>query len=317
MPAISASAPGKSILFGEHAVVYGYPAIAVPILDVNLSVIVQALPTDNRIQIVNRNLDEDFFLERDAPNNSYARALEAIRRNLAVKRLPAMRLTMSSNIPVASGLGSSAAFAVALTRSVTRFLGFDLTIERLNAIAFEIEKFQHGTPSGIDNTVITYQKPIFFQKDKPVEFLAPGAPLTLLFANSGIPSLTKEVVFQLRRQREENPALVNAQFDEIASITHRAREMITLGNHSEIGHLMLENHHCLRELGLSLPELDHLVDMAVEAGAFGAKLCGSGKGGNVAALIPHGERQTITDRLMTEGAAACLASTVKPSHIIP
>ncbi|MBM3137544.1 MAG: mevalonate kinase [Chloroflexi bacterium] len=313
MPAISASAPGKTILFGEHAVVYGFPAIAVPLPDISLTVIVQALPNQNSIHIVNTDLKEDFLIEEIEKQNPYNSALEVIRKFLKIDHLPAMRITLSSNIPLASGLGSSAAFAVAISKSVTSFLGFRLSLEDLNCIAYEIEKRQHGTPSGIDNTVICYQKPVFFLKDQPVEFINPSKPMTLILANSGIQSLTREAVEQVREKRDRERDLVDDIFYRIGSIANNARPLIEDGDLESIGKLMLENHQLLKELELSLDILDDLVEASMKTGAYGAKLCGSGNGGNVVALVPPEKSDMIKEVLIKKGAYSCLVSTVAPS----
>jgi mevalonate kinase len=313
MPALSASAPGKTILFGEHAVVYGHPAIAVPLPDISLTVIVQALPNQKKIRIVNKAMAEDFLLDEKDLGNQYTFALETIRNYVKIDHLPAMQLTISSNISPASGLGSSAAFAVAITKAVTSFLGFHLSLENMNDIAFEIEKKQHGSPSGIDNSVVCYQKPVFFRKGQPVEFIGIGNPMTLILANSGIRSLTKEAVDQIREKRNKERENVDRIFNQIGNIANKARTSIEQGDFKSIGKLMLENHQLLKELELSLEKLDDLVETSMRSGAYGAKLCGSGKGGNVVALIPPAEAKNIEKSLLETGAESCLVTTIAPN----
>ena len=179
-----------------------------------------------------------------------------------------------------------------------------------NEIAFDIEGNQHGTPSGIDNTVITYQRPVFFRKDHPIDFLKVGQPLTLVLANSGIQSLTRESVSQIRKMRESNPNEIDQIFDEIGAITEKARDFIKKGDNQNTGKLMVENHNLLKELDLSLIQLDGLVEAAVNSGAFGAKLCGGGKGGNVVALVPPEIKEDISGSMLRAGAQSCLTSTI-------
>lgn len=310
MPALSASAPGKTILFGEHAVVYGHPAIAVPLLDITLKVIVQPLPNENKIHIINKGLNEDFLFDEEEHETPYSLALDAIKKHLKIDRLPAMQLTISSTISPASGLGSSAAFAVAMTKAVTSFLGYRLTLEIINDIAFEIEKNQHGTPSGIDNTVVNYQKPVYFRRGQTVEFVSVGEPMTLILANSGIQTLTKEAISQIKEKRITDTGFVDHIFDQIGSITKNARSKIEMGDQESIGQLMLKNHQLLKELGLSLVILDDLVETSIQSGAYGAKLCGSGKGGNVVALVPSDKIKIIEKALIETGAHTCLLSTI-------
>lgn len=311
MPAMVFSAPGKTIFFGEHAVVYGFPAIAVPLIEISVKISIQALPDEDGIHIVNRNLGEDFFLDISDKSCHYQMIIMTILNILKINHLPSTKITISSTIPVASGLGSSAAFAVAMTKAISSFLGFKLPFEKINEIAFEIEKFQHGTPSGIDNSVVTFQKPVFFQKDTPIEFLSVGKSLHVILADSGIRSFTKKIVEELKIERDKHPEQINMEFKEIKKITTEAKEMIESGNLKEVGLLMTENHRHLQNLGLSCQELDHLVDVAVKAGAYGAKLCGSGKGGNVVALINEDKIKSIHSALIKEGAASCLYSKVR------
>lgn len=312
MPALSASAPGKTILFGEHAVVYGYPAIAVPLPDISLNVIVQALPGKDQSRIINHELGEDYLLT-DNSDDVYQAALMTIQHSLHLNHLPAMQLTFSSTIPPASGLGSSAAFAVALTKAVTAFLGFHLSFDIINEIAFEIEKRQHGTPSGIDNTVVCYQTPIFFRKHHPVEFLQLEKPIHVILANSGVPSSTKASVNQVRQLRDSHPVKTDEIFERIGSIAENARELIMNGEIVSVGNLMTQNHTLLRQLDISTKILDQLVEAAINSGAFGAKLCGSGKGGNVVSLVPAEKTQQIKEALLKAGAASCFVSTINPT----
>lgn len=309
MPALSASAPGKTILFGEHAVVYGYPAIALPLPDISLNVIVQAFPGKEQSRIINQQLEEDYLLT-DNSNDVYQAALITIQNSLHLEHLPAMQLTFSSTIPPASGLGSSAAFAVALTKAVSAFLGFHLSLEKINEIAFEIEKRQHGTPSGIDNTVVCYQNPIYFRKHCPVEFIQLEKPIHAILAYSGVPSSTKESVNHVRQLRDSHPEKTIEIFERIGSIAEIARELIMNGDIMSVGNLMTQNHTLLRQLDISTNLLDHLVEAAINSGAFGAKLCGSGKGGNVVALVPAEKTQQIKEALLNAGAVSCLISTI-------
>src|SRR5215216_6562197 len=186
-------APGKVILFGEHAVVYGRPALAVPVTqvhadvdvldasqvgiwisapDVSLHAELNTLPSDHPIASVIHNF---LFLGRVSP-------------------FPNLQIHISSTIPVASGLGSGAAVTVALTRALSSHLHYPMTDEQVNAFSYEIEKLHHGTPSGIDNTVITYTKPVYFVKGQPMETISVGKPFTIVIGDTGISAPTKESV---------------------------------------------------------------------------------------------------------------------------
>jgi len=171
MPATYATAPGKAILFGEHTVVYGQPAIAVPVSAVQARVTITALPNQpGQILIEAPQTGLLTELKQLPETHPIAYAIRLIGEALKISHWPAMRLRITSTIPVAAGLGSSAAIAVALVRALARFAGQSLNDQQVCDLAYRIEQLQHGTPSGVDNTVITYARPLFFIRNHPVEF---------------------------------------------------------------------------------------------------------------------------------------------------
>src|SRR5688500_11020616 len=156
-----ASAPGKLILFGEHAVVYRRPALAVPVTQVQADVEVS---DGSRPGIWIDAPDINVYAELNTFPSDHPIAA-AIHNFLFVSRVspfPSLDIKITSTFPVASGLGSSAAVTVALVRALSSHLNYSITDEEVSMFAYEIEKIQHGTPSGIDNTVVTYAKPIYF-----------------------------------------------------------------------------------------------------------------------------------------------------------
>lgn len=313
MPALSASAPGKIILLGEHAVVHGRPAIAVPVTQVQAKAILQANPSAERgtIQILAPaiGLEAEYHaLEEQHPIRATIRlTLEA----LQLSYVPACTLRISSTIPVASGLGSGAAVAVAVIRVLSTFMGRPLNDQQVSSIAFEIEKIHHGTPSGIDNSVVTFNKPIYFLRGQPIDMLQVPRPFTLVIGNTGIASPTSVTVRDVGLALQEYPRRVNAIFDEIAQNTQQARAMIETGDPDSTGPLLSRNHQLLSELGVSCYELDCLVQAALKAGALGAKLSGGGRGGNMVALVPPGKAKPVVQALVEAGAASTLSTVVR------
>jgi mevalonate kinase len=313
MPAILAKSPGKTILFGEHAVVYGHPAIAVPLPSITLQVSFRGLPDQPAGQVLIRNVNthvEDNL--KDLPvDNPIRAAVDITIQSLGVKSLPATEINISSNIPIASGLGSSAALAAAFVRGLSQYLGFKLDDEQVNTLAFDLEKIQHGTPSGIDNTVIVHQKPIFYIKGQTIEHLKLGCPLTLVVADTGLRSLTREVVGEVRERLEAHPNSIEPIFKAIGNIATQARDALIKGRPEEIGALMNENQAYLVQLGVSCPELDNLVTAARKAGALGAKLCGSGRGGNMVALVQPEKAETVREALLAAGAITAFSAELE------
>ena len=311
MPSTFTSVPGKSILFGEHAVVYGYPAIAVPLDSISLKIKLSPRPGENNSIIINEELGENLFLEDLEPEQTYRNAISVILQGLKLTSLPALEIRLSSTIPIASGLGSSAAFAVCFVKALSSFLGFRLSVEKINEIAYQIEIFQHGTPSGIDNTVIAYNKPVYFRKEYPPEFLEIGVPMNLVVADTGMRSITKETVTQVRKFKQSDPLIANEIIQKIGEIVESAKIELENGNLDALGSLMTENHALLNKLGVSCKELDHLVDVSLKEGALGAKLCGSGKGGNIVAICDEELAGSIRIELLKNGSTHCFISKIK------
>jgi mevalonate kinase len=211
---------------------------------------------------------------------------------------------------VASGLGSGAAVTVALVRALSAHLGFPMTDEQINAFAYEIEKLHHGTPSGIDNTVITYARPVYFIKGESLEIFTVGQPFTIVIGDTGISAPTKESVGDVRRLWEaDTPAWENV-FNEVGRISKQAREAIESGRWDLLGHLMKQNHSLLQEMTVSSPELDGLVSAACNAGALGAKMSGGGRGGNMIALVTPELAETVSSALKTAGAHSTIITQV-------
>jgi mevalonate kinase len=316
MPAISASAPGKAILFGEHAVVYGRPAIAIPIMEVRAKVIVTANPLGlpGSVRIQSPEVGIDTMLADLPSDHPLAAAVWQVSSALDLPHLPACKIRITSTIPVASGLGSSAAVSVAIIRAFSDFLGVALMDEEISAMAFEIEKLHHGTPSGIDNTVVVYGMPVFFIKGNPPERFSIGKPLTLVIGDSGIASPTALAVADVRKAWQEEPERYEGMFDVIGEIVFQARNAIESGRIETIGMLMNENHNILAQLGVSSPELDHLTTAAREAGAMGAKLCGGGRGGNIIALGTQENAPIISRALEDAGAVQTITTRIEHQH---
>jgi mevalonate kinase len=303
------SAPGKIILFGEHAVVYGRPALAVPVMQVHADVeVVDANRPGIWINAPDVNLHAELnTLPSDHPIASVIHNFLFISR---VSAFPNLEINISSAIPVASGLGSGAAVTVALTRALSSHLKYEMTDEEVNAFTYEIEKLYHGTPSGIDNTVITYAKPVYFMQGQPIETFRVGKPFTIVIGDTGISAPTKESVSDVRRSWLKDKARWESVFDKITEISFTARRAIEQGHWRMLGELMNENHKLLQEMTVSSPELDKLVSAACEAGALGAKLSGGGRGGNMIALVELDMAETVSRSLIGAGARNIIITQV-------
>jgi len=304
-----ASAPGKIILFGEHAVVYGEPALAVPVTQVQAEVRIDKIFSPGiRLNAPSIQLNEK--LEALAPTHPLAATVRNTLHALETEPPSSIAILIRSSIPVASGLGSGAAVSVAIIRALAKHMKKTLTDEQVSALAFETEKLYHGTPSGIDNTVITYAKPVYFVKDQPIELLHVKKAFAIVIGDTGVPASTKESVRDVRVQHHKKPERYETLFAAIGSIVKTARQLIESGMPESFGPLMDENHALLRSMKVSSPELDNLVEAARKAGALGAKMSGGGRGGNMIALVPPGKSGAVSRALKEAGAVNTIVTKV-------
>ncbi len=307
---IAASACGKIILFGEHAVVYGRPAIAVPVTQVQATATIE--PNDHGILI--RSVDTNTAISIDPARSAPADPLEAIVR-LTLKHLNVaeanLSITIRSTIPIASGLGSGAAVSVAIARVLAQWVNQPIDDATVSSLAYEVEKLYHGTPSGIDNTVIAYQRPVYFIRNQPIQTFHVAKPFTVAIGNTGIASPTKIAVGDVRQGWEANREWYEALFDQIGEIVEQARAAIESGTRDQLGPLMDRNQELLRAIDVSSAELERLIGAAKDAGAFGAKLVGGGRGGNMIALIDESNRDRLVDALKQAGATNVIVTEIR------
>ncbi|PID84876.1 MAG: mevalonate kinase [Chloroflexi bacterium] len=313
----TATAPGKIILFGEHAVVYGQPAIAAPLSQVQATAVIQNSATPG-IRLIAPDLDSNILLSDADTDDAIAAIIYQLQAAAQLDKLPDLTVTVSSQIPIASGLGSGAAITAAIIRALATHLGLAhlLTDEWVSDQTYEIEKIHHGTPSGIDNTVVAYERPIYFVRQQPrsrIEPFAVAQPLRLLIADTGIRSSTKDVVGDVRRQWQAEEATFNAMFEACGHIANTARHAIEQGNITQIGQLMTENHAILQTMTVSNAKLDELVAAALAAGALGAKLSGAGRGGNMIALVEEAQETAVYQALLSAQAKNILTTTIQPT----
>lgn len=307
---MKSSAPGKIILFGEHAVVYNRPALAVPVNQVQVDVEILE-STSAGVWIHAPIVDLHAELSTLPPDHAIGSVILNLFQRFDISFPPNIQITISSTIPIASGLGSGAAVSVALIRALSSFFSLSLTDTQINEMVFESEKLHHGTPSGIDNTVITFNKPVYFIKGQPIETFTVGKPFTIVIADTGIPAPTKESVGDVRRLWQKDNNKFENIFNEIAQISLIARRSIESGKPELLGELMNENHSLLQQMTVSSPELDKLVFAARNAGALGAKLSGGGRGGNMIALVNQAEANQVAESLIKAGAKNTIITEIK------
>ena len=305
-----ASAPGKIILFGEHAVVYGRPAIAAPVTGVQATATVTDGRPGSGLVLELPDVGQRLAVTGDPAGQPLAHLATLALHALELDPPPAWVVTLRSTIPLASGLGSGAAAATAIVAALAGAAGVTLAPDQVSALVYESEKHFHGTPSGVDNTVIAYGQPVWFVRGQAPQPFALRHPLTLVIADTGIASPTSIAVGDVRRAWQAEPARSEALFDAIGEIVQAARCALEEGDAAELGRLMDRNHQALQALTVSSVELDRLCQAARQGGALGAKLSGGGRGGNMIALVQPEQVEQVTAALLAAGATRAFATQI-------
>ena len=286
---------GKIILLGEHSVVYGRPALALPL---PLAVEARVVPSEEPLLLIPRwGIEQTIHTSEPHPQGLVG-VLAMLLHQLGLNEKP-VAIEVFPNVPRAMGLGGSAAIAVAVIRALSDFFDLNMSPERVNELAFQCERSAHGNPSGVDNTIATYGEPLLFKQpkntDEPAhEIIKPAKRVPLVVGMSGKESLTATMVEQVRQAHERRQVAYDMIFDQLASITTDGVEAFTNGNFSELGELMNMAHGCLNAIQISTPALEELVFLARNNGALGAKITGAGGGGSVVALCPDTQEDVVT-----------------------
>lgn len=304
-------APGKVILIGEHAVVYGRPAIAVPVWETRARATITFGLLGSGCVIRARDTGQNIRLAEAGEGEPLALVTRLTLRELSLDPNPDWQIEVSSEIPIASGMGSGAAVSAALVRAIYLEAGEEPAPSAVSALVYASEEVYHGTPSGIDNSVVAYGKPVWFVRGKKPQVFEAARPFMLAIADSGIPSSTREMVDGVRQRRIDAPQTYNSWFDEIGEIAQAAREAIEGGQPAALGELFDRNQTLLERIGVSVPVLEGLIESARMAGASGAKLSGGGGGGNVIALVTDETAEAVRDALLAVGAKRVIVTTVR------
>ncbi len=278
---------GKVILFGEHFVVYGLPAIAAALSDYTEAKVESG---KQGLEVVdNRNATEG-YKQTKLGERDRALALMLKYLDVDVNKTP-LKITLSGNLVCASGIGASAAMATSIARALNGYFNLGLDDERINDVSYEGEKGSAGTPSGIDNTCATFGGLLTFEKNlsggpNKINRIKVNRPVEIVLANSGITQETKVVVGDVRALKEKNPQEFEKIFSDYKRIFDSALAALEKNDWKTLGKLMNENHLLLQKMTVSCDVLDRMQKTALDAGAYGAKLTGTGRGGLLIALTP-------------------------------
>jgi mevalonate kinase len=279
------AAPGKVILFGEHAVVHGRPAIACTLPDRGV-----AATCLESLQGPRLDVPEWGQSVRPAPAD---RTLEAVPRAFALALEAAglpfdapVLVTMEGNLPPSVGMGSSAAFSVALVRALADFAGRSLGESALLDAAARLEGVFHGDPSGLDHTTVALGGCVHYRRGVPgaTRRIGLGAPLPVAVGFTARAGNTKQLVGRLKARAAAHPGAFGPVFDAIGALADEGEKALVAGDLERLGVLFDVNHGLVNALGVSTLVCEVMVARAREAGALGAKLTGAGGGGSIIAV---------------------------------
>lgn len=291
---------GKIILLGEHAVVYGYPALAAAL---DRGVTISAVPTPAggclRIDVPAWNLKVKI-----TDDHPVARSLEVIADELGIGR-PTVSLVGDAQIPPGAGLGSSAALAVAVTRALLIHDKRKSDPQAVIRAASASEALMHGKPSGVDVALAVAGGIGVFRRATGLRsFLSP--PLRVLVGPSGAPRSTATMV---ERVAEATHSVVDdARLRELGGLTDTGTTALLARDLEALGAAMNRAHEILGGLGVSTPLLDGMCELARTTGAHGAKLTGAGGGGAVIAIAPRDKEQAVLAAWKTVGVTGFVAT---------
>jgi mevalonate kinase len=284
---------GKVILFNEHFVVHGIPGI-VSAINLTTDAKVKKI-IGNGINVKDERKGTEVYTEKKKiqQKESIERMLRMM--GLDLEKLP-LEIWLGGDLPTFSGIGASAASSVAIARAISEEFEMKLSDEKINEIAYEAERAYAGTPSGIDNTAATYGGLLWFKKNlsggpNTIERLKIKKPVEIVMGNTGVVANTEAMVAGVAERKSRYPEKYNKLFKQAEELVYEGKRTLEKFDLKKIGKLMNENHRLLQAIEVSSKELDQLVEIALNQGAFGAKLTGGGGGGCMVALTPGKELQ--------------------------
>ncbi|MBF8807353.1 MAG: mevalonate kinase [Enterococcus lacertideformus] len=292
---------GKIILMGEHAVVYGEPAIAFPFHATKVVALLKKLSSSSTDQLVSSYYTGTFSNAPHALKNIKQLVLN-LKKELGIKG--SIQLTLNSTIPAERGMGSSAAVATAVTRAFYDYLKQPLSREQLLTNVHISEKIAHGNPSGIDAAATSSLEPIYFVKGHPFDYFSLNVDAFLIVADTGIKGQTRAVVKDVAHLFEENQQKVGQKIQQLGYLTRQSKKAMMENDPQQLAQAMNEAQRILSALTISNDHLDVLIKTARNTGALGVKLTGGGRGGCMIALAQTKTKaQEISEALLQAGAA--------------
>jgi len=282
----------KIILFGDHFAVYGIPVIAAAI---DKYVEIKAEKINENDIIFDDKIFHERISKKNNPNHINNKLFDAMFSDLNLNRV---KFTISGTAIPKAGMGYSAAFNVALARAVSGYLKLNWSNQEINKISYKGECVSHGTSSGIDNACATYKSLLWFEKklEKKEDKIVPlkiKTELVLVLGDSKIAHNTKKIISSVKRRAKKDSDKFGKILAEANEIVLEAKKSLEEKDLEKIGFLMNKNHKLLKQIGVSCPELEKLIDIVLANKALGAKITGAGDGGLIVALCENEKRQEL------------------------
>lgn len=289
---------GKTIIMGEHAVVYGYPAFAIPLL--STPVIVKIKQSQDSLLI----------------SKYYAGRIEEIPEslsgvkyliNLLDKKLNLQHIlytiSIDSGLPIERGMGSSAAIAAAITRAFFDLFKVELDHQTLLDYVNKSETVTHGKASGLDALTVSSEYPIKFGKNEAPKHFSFNSEGFIVIGDSGVKGRTKETVTDVKKMYDENPDMIGSYLKQLGDYATQASDYLIKGNLKQLGLVFSLANEILTKLNLAIPKTDKLIEAANHAGSLGSKITGGGRGGCIICLAHNLKNaQMIQKALIKNGA---------------
>jgi mevalonate kinase len=300
---------GKTILFGEHFVVYGLEGIPCA-LGKKTTCDIEKIDENEGYELIDNRPASDEYKQKK--KEEYGNLITAILAHLNVK--DKLKIVLAGDLVPASGVGASAAAAAAISEAISNEYNLGLSKEEINKSAFVGETAGSGTPSGIDNTAAVYGGFLVFAKnleggENKIENIKIENPIEIVLINSGKAALTKEVVGDVRKLYDANPEKIKAVFEEYKKLVEEGKKALADYNIEKISELMEKNQELLRQITVSSDLLESIITLAKDSGAIAAKLTGTGRGGSVIALTPGKELQeSVANKVKDAGYEVTLTT---------
>lgn len=284
---IKVSAPGKLMLFGEHAVVYNRPAIVTAV--------------SSRIHVEIEKIKSGFKIE-----SPQVKDVRFVDETIKVFRqyYPfnfGLWIKTKSDFSTQYGFGSSSAVTVALLYGLSKIIEKKLTKNEIFKLGYEINLNVQGVGSGFDIAAATYGKTLYFLTGGKIIDEIKINDLPLVVGYSGNKADTPLIVKKLKEKIKKNQGKYERIFDEISDIVNKAKSFLIKKNWQKVGELMNKNHQLLQNLGVSTKKLDQMCQAAIKGGAYGAKLSGAGGGDCMIALVPKKEFKKVKKNIVKVG----------------